>query len=109
MRRKIDQCECDFLNYRRLTELEVRANEAVIAKQSANLQQMLTEMKVIKTMLEIPRFREHLPKYNFKGMNFDTFKKTFGQIYKEVNHDFSVVDKQIIAEDQSEHISGMSL
>jgi len=37
MRRKIDQCECDFLNYRRLTELEVRANEAVIAKQSANL------------------------------------------------------------------------
>ena len=31
---------------------------------------MLNELKAVKTMLEIPRFREQLPKYDFKGMDY---------------------------------------
>jgi len=58
-------------------------------------------------MLEIPRFRERLSNYNFKGMNFDLFTKTFGQIYKDVSHDFNIVEQKVIEED--DHISGMSL
>jgi hypothetical protein len=35
------------------------------------LQQMYSELKQVKTMLEVPKFREHLPKYDFKGMNYE--------------------------------------
>mgnify|MGYP006950280459 CR=1 FL=1 len=48
------------------------------------LNQMFTELKAVKTMLEIPRFREQLPNYNFKGMSYAEFRKTFGQIYQEI-------------------------
>jgi hypothetical protein len=51
------------------------------------LNQMYYELKAVKTMLEIPRFRASLPQYDFKGMNYNKFVETFGQIY------FDVADK----------------
>jgi len=32
---------------------------------------MYGELKTVKTMLEIPIFREQLPKYDFKGMSYE--------------------------------------
>jgi len=45
---------------------------------------MFYELKAAKTMLEIPRFRDQLPKYDFKGMDFTKFTNTFGAIYKDI-------------------------
>ncbi len=52
------------------------------------LNQMYYELKAVKTMLEIPRFRASLPQYDFKGMNYNKFVDTFGQIYYDIADKF---------------------
>ena len=52
---------------------------------------LFAELKAIKTVLEVPKFRDSLPKQNLTGSNFNSFTKELGKIYKEtVTH---LVDK----------------
>lgn len=67
---KVKECSKDFTDYKRASEIEHECKENIIGKQQVMLNQMFTELKSVKTMLEIPRFREQLPKYDFKGMDF---------------------------------------
>jgi hypothetical protein len=57
-------------------------------------------LKAVKTILEVPKLRDQLPKTNQQGMDFKKFTQTLGQIYKNtVNHLF---DKSGIPESLSE-------
>jgi hypothetical protein len=50
---------------------------------------MFQELRATKTLLEIPRLREQLPKYDFKGINFEKFTEIYGKIYSDVAQRYS--------------------
>jgi hypothetical protein len=81
---KVMEASKDFSNYKRVTELEHSVKENIIEKQALRLQQMYAELRATKTMLEVPKFRTELPKYDFKGMTFREFTETFGKIYHDI-------------------------
>ena len=81
---RVKECAGHYKHYRQMSELELSCKEQIIARQSTMLQQMYTELKAVKTMLEIPRFRAELPKYDFRGMDYQYFTETFGQIYTDI-------------------------
>ena len=78
MNDKIMACQQEYMEYKRISELEHRANECIIQKQQKMLQQMYTELRAVKTCLEVPKFRSKLPNYDFKGMDFKQFTAVFG-------------------------------
>ena len=82
---QVKLCAQEFTEYKSLAETEASIKETIIEKQQMMLNQMFTELRAVKTMLEIPRFRDQLPKYDFKGMDFKQFRKIFGQIYEDIS------------------------
>lgn len=48
----------DMTEFKKHNELEHKVKEAIIERQASQLNQMFSELKAVKAMLEIPRFRE---------------------------------------------------
>ena len=67
---------------------------------------LFAELKATKTILEVPKLRDMLPKTNQQGMDFNKFTKTLGEIYKTtVDH---LHDKSGIVEDPTAKTSPRS-
>lgn len=79
----------DFANYRAYVSVEQTTHEVIITRQQEMLNIMFQELRATKTLLEIPRLREQLPKYDFKGMNFEKFTEIFGKIYSDISLRYS--------------------
>ena len=45
-------------------------------------EKLFSELKATKTVLEVPSLRDQLPKTNSHGMNFNTFTRTLGELYR---------------------------
>ena len=74
-----------------MTTEEIELCHNVIDRQRKMHQKLFAELKSLKTVLEVPKFRDQIPKINLHGTDFNHFTKTLGQIYKDtVTH---LVDK----------------
>ena len=85
MRALHEQTQLEFANYRSFSTIEHANNETIIKRQQEMLNTMFQELRATKTLLEIPRLREQLPKYDFKGINFEKFTEIFGKIYSDIS------------------------
>ena len=45
-------------------------------------EKLFAELKATKIVLEVPSLRDQLPKTNSHGMNFNTFTRTLGELYR---------------------------
>ena len=84
MEARIDKITHEYNQYKNLSKVELEMKENIIERQNTIIADLKIEMKGVKTMLEVPRFRHELKNHDFKGMNFFNFTQTYGQVFSEI-------------------------
>ena len=64
------------------TRHEIEVCHNIIDRQKQMHEKLFAELRAIKTVLEVPKFRDSMPKTNMHGTDFNTFTKQLGQITK---------------------------
>ena len=67
MKKKQDDIQAEYDSYRKFAEQEVEVCHEVIQRQKVMHNKLFTELKSLKIILEVPKFREALPKENKQG------------------------------------------
>ena len=73
-----------FKRYKGITQLELRAKEAIIEKQSHTYDDMKFEIKSLKTAIGIPRVRNQMKFHDFQGLDFKSYLKKLEELLTEV-------------------------
>ena len=104
MTEKYKKLEEEYNKYRSFAEQEIEVAHRVIERQQEIHKKLFAELKATKTILEVPKLRDMLPKTNQRGMDFNEFTKKLGEIYKttvENLYDKTGVEENPVANIQS--------
>lgn len=83
MKKKNDKLQNEYDDYKMFTRHEIEVCHNIIDRQKQMHEKLFAELRAIKTVLEVPKFRDSMPKTNMHGTDFNTFTKQLGQIYKD--------------------------
>ena len=77
---EIKKTAAKYRKFKGLSALELKVNQSIVDLSQSNMIKMETELKMLKTCLQVPKLREQLKNHNFKELDFTGFLKEMDQL-----------------------------
>ena len=90
---KLQQVTQEYMKFKQIAKVEHEIQVEIIKKQAAILKDLKAELRSVKTMIEIPKFRDQLPRAAMQGTTFKQFGRLMDDIFTETKEQIDKYSK----------------
>ena len=76
------KCNDNFLDYKKFVDIEMQVKDEIITKQQAKPNQLMEDIRKMKTVLAVPRFRNIIATFELKDCSYEDLMLQIQEIIK---------------------------